>query len=471
MRPNLPAFSRFVCFLGLLAAPLHAQTNVLTLGVKGDGVADDTAALQKAVLEQPSLVFPRGTYKLTRTVEIPLDKTGFAALSGDGTARILMAGAGPAFHFKGTHEGSAAPSSFKPGVWEKERTPMVQGLEFVGAHPEADAIEATGTMQITLTRLVVRKCRHALHFTVRNRNVIVADCHLYENTGIGIFYDNVNIHQTNVIGCHISYNGGGGIVSRGGNVRNFHIGTCDIEGNHTEKGPPSANIELNSTGGSIGEVAITGCTIQHTHKAPGSANIRILGAGTDPSLERRVGRAHTREGNVTISANVFSDVQVNLEVRESRGVTITGNTFWEGFDRDLIAENCEHLVVADNNFDRNPRYRVNGFDNTESNGVLIQGCSDSSFTGNVVGGVWRHAAAVEVRGGNRLMIANNSLLDNDGAGLLLENVSRSVVSGNLIRDDRPAEQRSKQPSLVIKGGEENLVQGNLLGNGQSPAAR
>ncbi|HYF37669.1 MAG TPA: right-handed parallel beta-helix repeat-containing protein, partial [Prosthecobacter sp.] len=357
----------------------------------------------------------------------------------------------------------AAPATFKPQVWDKERTPMVSALEIVGAHPEANGIEATGTMQITISRVVVRKCRHALHFTTRNRNVLIADCHLYENSGIGIFYDDVNIHQTNVIGSHISYNNGGGIVSRGGNVRNFHIGTCDIEGNHTPNGPPSANVELTSTGGSIGEVAITGCTIQHSSKAPGSANIRIQGAGSDPSLERRVGRATTREGNVTISANVFSDVRVNIEVQESRGVTITGNTFWEGFEHDLIAEGCEHLVVSDNNFDRNPRYAVNGFENAENNGLVFKNCADTAITGNIIGGVWRHRAAVDVENCSRMMIANNSILDSDGAGLRLEGVKNSLITNNLIRDDREEAKRSKEPSLVVIGGEGNQIGANLLG--------
>jgi serine protease inhibitor len=319
-------------------------------------------------------------------------------------------------------------------------------------------------MQVTFSRVVVRKCRHALHFTTRNRNVLIADCHLYENSGIGVFYDEVNIHQTNIVGSHISYNGGGGVVSRGGNVRNLHIGTCDIEGNHNSEGPPSANIELTSTGGSIGEVAITGCTVQHSSKAPGSANIRIQGAGNDPNLERRGGRPTTREGNVTISANVFSDVRVNIEVRESRGVVISGNTFWEGFDRDLIAENCEHLIVSDNNFDRNPRYAVNGFDNAENNGLLFKGCTETAITGNIIGGVWRQRAAVDIENGNRMMITNNSIFDSDGIGLRLEGVTNSIVANNLIRDDREEAKRSKEASLVVIGGKDNEVNGNLLGN-------
>lgn len=448
----------------LLSITARAQTSILTLGAKGDGLTDDTAAIQKAVDQNASLTFPKGTYKISKTIQIDLAKTGFAALSSDGTGRILMSGEGPAFHFTGTHEGTAAPSSVKADTWDKQRTPMVTGLEIVGANPKADGIEATGTLQITIARTVIRKCRHAIHLTTRNRNVLIADCHLYENSGIGIFYDDVNLHQSNIIGCHISYNDGGGIVSRGGNVRNVQIGTCDIEGNHSlNGGPPSANVELDSTGGSIGEVTVTGCTLQHTSKSPGSANIRINGAGNDPSLERRVGRPTTREGNVTITANVFSDVQTNIEIRESRGITITGNTFWEGFQHDLIAEGCEHLVIANNNFDRNPRYAVNGFNEAENNGIVLKNCADTAFTGNVISGVWRQRAAVDISDGNRLMISNNTILDSDGASLRLEKVTRSLISNNLIRDDRPAGKKSKEASLLIIGGDENEIGANSLG--------
>ena len=456
---------KFAFALSLLfaVAPLHAQTSVKSFGVSGDGRTDVTAAIQKAIDGGAGdLYFPKGRYKLTKTISIDLNKSGFSSITGDGTATIVMAGAGPAFHFIGTHGGTAAPDSVKPNVWEKQRTPMVEGVEIVGAHVEADAIEATGTMQITISRVVVRECRHAVHLTVRNRNVLISACHFYNNRGIGVFYDNVNLHQSNIVGCHISYCGGGGVVSHGGNVRNLHIGTCDIEGNHAKDGPPSANVWLDSTGGSIGEVAITGCTLQHTNKAPDSANIRITGGGTDPSLERRQGRATTREGNVTIGDNVFSDVQVNIEIKSARGVTITGNTFWEGFQHDLVVEDSSHIVVTGNNFDRNPRYLVNGFDNAEKNGLVFRDCSDCSLSGNIISGVWKQPAAVEITNGNRFNITHNSILDSDGSGLLLNKVSRSLISDNIIRDDRPKDQRSKEQALKVIDGKFNAIGTNLI---------
>ena len=443
---------RPLLFLLAFTTALAAQTLV------GDGQADDTAALQKLVDAGGSVHLPKGRYRLTKTVTVDLAKTGYAAVSGDGTAQVIMAGPGPAFHFIGTHDKSADPWNFKPQVWDRQRAPAVTGLEIVGAHAEADGIEATGTMQLTVERVLIRECRHAIHLTKLNRNVIISACNLYHNSGIGVFCDQVNLHQTNIVGSHISYNGGGGVVSRGGNVRNLQIGTCDIESNHDPKGLPSANVELDSTGGSIGEVTVTGCTLQHTHKAPGSANIRILGAGTDPSLLRRVGREHTREGNVTITGNVFSDVEVNVEIRQARGVTITGNTFWESFVRDLIVEDSGNIAIIGNNFDRNPRYLVNGNELAEKNGVILRRVEDSCFSDNLVSGVHGHEAAVDVADCSRLRVTNNSILDSDGHALRLTRVSRSLVSGNLLRDDRPNDQRSKSPRLLVTEGDENRIE-------------
>jgi len=442
---------------------LLAFSSVLTAQtLVGDGQADDTAALQKLVDAGGSVSLPKGRYRLTKTVTIDLAKLGAAGVGSDGTATLIMAGPGPALRIVGTHGGTAAPKTFKPETWA-QRTPLVQGFEILGAHPEADGIEAKGTMQLTLSRLTIRECRHGIRLFERNRNVVVTDCHLYRNRGVGLFLDRVNQHQTNITGCHISYNLGGGIVAVGGEVRNLHVGTCDIEANHDENGPPSANILLDSTGGSIAEVAITGCTIQHTHKAAGSANIRILGAGTDPSLLRRAGREHTREGHVTIVGNVFSDVQVNVELRHSRGVTISANTFWEGFAQDLLVEDSQNIVVTGNNFDRNPRYLVNGNGLTEKNGVVLRRVEDASFSDNLVVGVHGQEAAVDVAECARLRVTNNSILDCDGAALRLTRLSRSLVTGNLLRDDRPESERSKSPLLVVEEGAFNQITGNAPG--------
>lgn len=452
-----------LCIFLVVAHAAFAQTlhrSLSSFGVVGDGKADDTVAMQKAVDSGiGSVRFLRGTYRLTRTVIIELDRTGFTSLVGDGTVSIVMAGAGPAFKFVGTHKGTADPKSVKPNVWERQRTPMVDGLEIVGAHPEADGIEVTGTMQLTITRVTVREARHGIHLTTRNRNVIISDCHIYNNSGIGVFYDNVDLHQSNIIGCHISYNAGGGVVSLGGGVRNLQIGTCDIEANMSTNTPPTANVLLDCTGGSIAEVAIVGCTLQHTGTTPGSANIVFFGKGKDEK---------TQWGHLTIADNILSDVRVNIHVRHARGVVISGNSFGVAYEHDLLVEDSSNVVVGPNSFDRNPRYFL-GEAAKANGGIIFTNCADCTLSGLRVNGVLRKPAAVLLEKCSGFNVGNCTILDSDGPGLLLRDVTGSMVTGCLIRDSRA--ERKPAPSLRIEGGKDNSITNNSLAHGsESPAA-
>lgn len=434
-----------------------ADGDVRRFGAAGDGRTDDSAAIQKAVDSRVGLVkLPRGVYRITKPIVVDLDKVGYTSIRGGGVARIVMAEPGPALKFVGTHFKSADPEGFSEDVWDRQRMPLVDGLAIEGDHPKAVGIEAVGTMQLTVTRVHVRRALHGIHLVGNNRNLIVSDCHLYENRGIGIFYDDVNLHQSNITGCHISYNRGGGIVSRAGNVRNIHITGCDIESNMSPETPPTANVLIDCTGSAYGtgEVAITGCTIQHNSPSPDSANIRIVGRST-PSRQLDP----VREGNVTITGNVLSDVQVNVHLKDCRGVTLMGNTFWMGYTHNLCVEDCSNIIVGPNNFDRNPRYNY-GDSLQAKNSLVVRDSEDCTLSGLHVAHVWRDSAGLLVQNCRRMNLTGCTILDCDGAGLLLRNVSDSRVSGCLVRDDRPG---ARSTSLVVSGGSGNMIVDNLLG--------
>lgn len=416
---------------------------------------DETQAIQRAVQRGGEIVLPARRVRLTRTVVIDLNRSGYTSLRGNGITQIVMAGPGPAFLVVGTHFESADPGRFEQAVWQRQRMPLIDGIGIEGAHPQASGIAARGTMQLTITRVHLRHLLHGIHLLENNRNLIIADCHIYDNAGVGVYYDQVNLHQSNITGCHISYNRGGGIVSRGGNVRNIHITGCDLESNMGPDTPPTANVLIDCRGSRYGtaEVAITGCTIQHNHTSPDSANIRILGRTEGPEPD-----APNREGNVTITGNVLSDVQVNLHLRECRGVAVTGNTFWMGYRHNLLLEQCSNVVIGANNLDRNPRYAY-GDALEATNSVVVRDCSDLTLNGLHVTNVWKSPAGVLIERSRRLNITNCTILDCDNCGLLLRDVSDSRVSDCLIRNDRP-NQTAK--SLVIEGGKNRLLADNLL---------
>lgn len=441
---NSFAASLIVLF-GLVSMSRAHEAAMVEEQLNAEGVADNYHQFAKMISShKQSLHLKKGVYRISRTVEINLDETGPISISGDGSATIVMDGPGPAFRFIGTHEGTAAPNTVKENVWENQRSPMIDGLEIIGNHPEASGVEATGTMQLTATRLVLRKLHHGIHLVKRNRNVLISDCHIYENSGVGIFYDNVNLHQSNIVGCHISYNKLGGIVNKGGDVRNIHIGTCDIEGNMG--GPdskPSANIELDCRGGSVAEVAIVGCTIQHDHQSPNSANIRFHGESTP-----RPFTTETRHGHITIADNVLSDVFVNVEITNARSVAITGNTMWKGFDHNLKIVGSESVVVSGNMLDRNPRYHYG--DGADSrNAVLIKNGKGVTFSGNHITDVTSEAGAVVVDQCERVNINGNTILDCSPVGILLLETSFSKISGCLILGD------DLKQEVKIDGGKSN----------------
>ena len=90
-------------------------------GAIGDGIADDTDALQHAVDDGDGVLeLSKGTYRITRSIVLDSRKHGYLGVRGDqGTGRVVMAGAGPALQIIGDHQGSATPESFKTHTWDR----------------------------------------------------------------------------------------------------------------------------------------------------------------------------------------------------------------------------------------------------------------------------------------------------------------------------------------------------------------
>lgn len=443
-----------LCGLAFRYQPADPKTTgVRAFGARGDGTTDDTAALQKAIdTGRGAIEFPAGTYRITKPLVVNLAQCGPIAVDGGGVATLKMAGPGPAILITGTHGGTALPATVQPEVWNRQRMPMIMGLDIAGDHPDADGIRASGTLMLTVNRVGIRHCRHGIHLVERNRNLTVSDAHIYSNRGVGIFYDNVNLHQSNIIGCHISYCDGGGIVCRGGEVRNLQVGTCDIEANMSKDGPPAANVLIDCQNGSTAEVAITGCTIQHSN-VKGAANIRVLGAGQG-IRKGSVGNW----GHVVIQGNVLSDVEDNIHLHRCRGIAITGNTFWMGYRHNLLVEDCEQIVVGANMMERNPAYDY-GTSKTTVNAVVFKGCRDSTIGGIHLQGVKTAEAGMVVDDCQRCNITGCTILDCSPIGILMRNSTKCRISDCLIFP----EETQTNPGIPLKvvGGLRNQIADNL----------
>lgn len=351
------------------------MSNVRDFGALGDGRNDDTDAIEHAIADGDGLIeFPRGDYRITRTLTVEPNKSGRFALSGQGgTAKLIMAGSGPAFHLIGTHGGTADPGGFKPPVWMHQRMPTVMNLEIEGAHLEADGFLIEGIMQPTFEGVLLRKLRQAIHIRDRARNVLISHCHIYDNREIGIHLDNVNLHQVIITGNHISYNPVAGIKMVGGQVRNVQITGNDIEYNYDRKEKElrdSADIliDCRPEGASINEMTIASNTIQAV-PSPGGANIRVIG-----NEEETLNSA----GMLSISGNLIGSQETNIHLVRACSTVISGNMIYAAHNRNVQIEDSRNIVLGANSIDHNTDLNL---DRQLATGVRIQGSRDISLTG------------------------------------------------------------------------------------------
>lgn len=452
------------------------MANVFGFGAVGNGVADDTAALQHTIDSGDGVLrFNKGTYRITKPLVLDLTKTGFGAVRGEGgTSRIVMAGAGPAIRVIGDHQGTASPSSVQPHTWEKERLPMISGIEIVGEHPDAVGIELRRTMKCVISQVLVRRCRIGVHLVERNRDFLLTDSHLYDNHEIGLFFDRCNLHQIIVHGCHISWNKVAGIKSLGGDVHNLQIVGNDIEYNNATSGgvskppadlsqhPGGSEIWFDATDGVISEVTISGNTIQATVQT-GGANIRIVGADVerpqraDSPKTQKVDTAHL----VNITSNVLGSQWRAVELRNVSRVTMTGNTIYDSADLSVFAAKSAGIVVSGNAFvwrgnDSEPPKDGLRFEDCDN--VLLSGLATQRFC---AGSAERGAAVTFVRCSD-CGVSDCQILDPLHRGLELEDCVRCRVANNTIVDRR-ASPSMKHAIRVLGHSRDNLITGNILG--------
>ena len=425
------------------------MADVTAFGARGDPRHDDTRAIQRAVDENEGvLVFPHGTYRITRPIEIELKTRGRTAISGShGCARLMMAGPGPALSLNGAHKGAANPETLTNAVIERESMPVVSDIEIVGAHPQADGIRLEKLWQPHVIQVYIHDCRHGVHVVEHNRNLIISSCHIHNNR-VGVFYDRVDLHQSNVCDNHISYNKAGGIKVLGSEIRNLQITGNDIEYNYDPDAEESADIWIETLDGRIREGTIIGNTIQ-AMPSPGGANVRFRGLGPN-------NREHV--GNWGVSGNLISSQNVNVHIQYARGIALSGNSFFSGHERNVVVEHSEVVAIGANTFDRHPGYQVQ-----TGGGILFQACDGCSVTGSVIRGAtsaeacWQ--AALEIRDSQRINISGTQILDCEPVGLGLFNSDKCLITGCSVCDHHS--DRKEPHSILVKGGEDNLTINNL----------
>ena len=207
---------------------LRESVSVKDFGAVGDGVTDDTAAIQAAITAASNIHFPAGTYKTSSTVTIPSNRN----LYGDGAKASTIS-------YTGT--GDALLNAY-PVNGSNAAHVVISDLGLVctnGSNTGAGFDQVCGSF-VKVIRVFVQGFKYGIIFD-QTEVSLIDQCHIQANTtggvwlvngsehspGASVLYTNViTISNTefNVTGIGILDDGGGNHFFVGNNINGGSIG-------------------------------------------------------------------------------------------------------------------------------------------------------------------------------------------------------------------------------------------------------
>jgi hypothetical protein len=321
-------------------AKLRESVSVKDFGAVGDGVTDDTAAIQAAINVAAKIIVPAGTYKVTNTLALKDNTTfqgdgvgltiinyGSSAALSDG-AIILLDGADNAYvsDLSMTHTLSASGVSGIKVIGASYNVKL-ERLDVSGFSTNFFLDGAEGAVAGKLTRCSVTQCcGHDTHtgYGIRVQNtdsLLIQDCNFYSNTLDGIKLRALN-DNVRVIGGQ-SYNNGTG-PSNGNGIDTLSggyevtIDGLECYGNDGAGIYCKTDISLSPSLGVTRNISIINC-VSHDNTGDGIQLTRNSGGTNTDYLLANV--------NV-IGGRYYSNGANGLTVGRSRNVNVTGGLFY-----------------------------------------------------------------------------------------------------------------------------------------------
>lgn len=289
--------------------------------ITGDGVADDTLALQALVNTYKDLHLPANLkIKLTGTILIDPNKL---KLFDGGNSTFICYGDFPAFTITGslTSSMTANPSTLNTQIMGSEAQFKICNCKITSSDAEqASGIAITGCFKTVVENCYIYKLKVGITIANQNRDLIIANNHIYGCWQYGIHIQNTaNIHQCNIVANMISYCYYCLFMDSPVQIANFQITGNDIEistyPNLNDKTGFRA-IYINSgdsQSGQLSEIEICGNTIQ--------------GHSDSTNIIRIVGGAARYVQHISLIGNHISNSTGSLVIlTKVRTVSCMGNT-------------------------------------------------------------------------------------------------------------------------------------------------
>ncbi len=381
----LGCFALLTPMMATAQKPSGDTVSVKDFGAKGDGATDDSNAFQKAIETASDVFVPKGTYIITKGIELQSNQ------------KVTLS---PAAVLKWRSKLKAKGLFY---ITDKENV-VVEGGTIDGEH---DA-NPTGT----LNGIWIRGTSHRVTIKDIFIKEIPSDIERGYHAGDGIYFGKSKEgkfpHDVLVTGCYFENNIRNQISITGG--QHIRIVGCSFANGRNS----GVDLEPNTLNGDIEDITIVGNSFNNTKNGvditKAAHAVVVSGNTIRCPINPAPGTCGVRMGpaafDVTVCGNSIYGAQAGVKMN-GRNAVVTGNRIYSS-TRGLWVEGWGHVV-----------------------------------TGNLVEGAVEVGLMVDAEGAN---VSNNTLYncvtkdspDNKfRASLFVKTHLNGILSGNLIRDDRP----------------------------------
>ena len=408
------------------------QGNLIDIkpSIVGDGVADDTEALQ-ALVDNFSEVYLSGNLRIKVTDTIEVDPATCHFIGGR-NCTILPVGDITVFHIQGSMTSSmnASPRTLDENIMNNEGGFTICGLRIQGSET-GTAIEIDACFKANVKDCYIHHMKKGIVISNQCRDFEISGNHIYATQLYSIeVASNANIHQCNIENNIINYAKYLIYINKARYIANFQIVGNDLEVNGYAGGSggyPSGSVR------DFRCIVIDAQTDSEDDVNPFS-EIEIVGN----TMQGHGGCDHVIE--------MLGDASPSRTIKD---MNITGNHISMSYG-DLIALACINGINISGNTIR------------ESSGYAIHigaNCTIVSITGNNCGdsaGFVKHTGST-----NRLIVANNiSQTDTaDPYHLIGSNIQNGIIEGNVLSGSNTG--MTVNPTSVTRV----MVANNIVGSG------
>ena len=468
---------RYIGFTaGADAAQGRDQENARSYGAVGDGVADDTAALQAAIDASVGgrLRIPAGRYRLTASLLLPSN----VIVEGDGDQATVLVGTWTAANGAGSKGWTYVRNAKTDGTAENITVRDI-GIEGAG-----DGTASGAPVGGVVTGLLFR----------RVKGVRVYNCRAYRVPGISIAYQ--GCQRVRIIGNEVHQGGRDGITGfwYTDNLTDVVVADNVIR-------------EVGDDGIAIGAAAEAPNTVERPRRIAITGNT-IYGASQSDLEAAGRGIIVTGVEDTDISSNVISDtfstgIAVNLDnegsLFRSRRVTVTGNivrrgAVWNNATQPLVGirlVGCDACSVDSNVIAEAAGDGIYLSDSTEVSvgGNVVEGCGTALghfginlngeagvrnlFHCPVVGNnVKNNTGGIRCNYSQKCPVIGNTCVNNgrtgngtqnNGSGIILTGDTTFIVNGNVSYDTAGAGSKTQTFGILLTGTSPTLIaSGNFL---------